>query len=272
MNGYFIGAALALVFAGAAAWKAKDTRTQRSRLLITETSTTALVRELAAAASAAAGAGSYAERVELEGVAVPGPRGLLTSELSATECLWHRHKVTRKYTEIDHDRDGNRRTRNKEQVVTDNQTKDPFLLRDEHGEIILIPTARVHGPRKAVSEFRPSGHRDSDRTGISLGSFSLSLPGSSNGETLGYEYEEWVLLPETRIFVAGEATDRGGELEVRGPKGEDKMLISTKSEDAILDAHADEAKKYALVAVLGVVGAIALVVLNFVLGDASSGR
>jgi E3 Ubiquitin ligase len=41
----------------------------------------------------------------------------------------------------------------------------------------------------------------------------------TDGDTLGYEYEEWVLPPDTAIFVQGEASDRDGALQVAKPEG-----------------------------------------------------
>lgn len=261
---YLVGAAVALAIAGYLFWQSTQADKAHARLVGTETSTTALVAELARNAAEVAGPGSYEELVELEGVAVPGPGGLLKAELSGSECLWHRHKVTRRYTDVYRDDDGDRRTRTREEVVSDSQTKDPFHLRDADGEILLVPTARIDGARKSVSRFEPATEQG---TSIEIGSFKLDLPGGDrDGATEGFEYEEWVLLPETRIFVSGEATDRHGQLEVRGPRGAAKMLISTKSEDELLERHSKSARTSKLLAAVAGVAAVVLVVLAVTIG------
>jgi hypothetical protein len=259
---YFVGAAVALAVAGYMWWQSKQATGQVGRLIGTETSRAADVHELAKAAAEAAGPGAFSHRVELKGTAVPGKRGLLTSEITDTECLWYRHKVTHHFQESYRTKDGDRRTRRKEEVVSDNSSKQSFLLRDESGEITLVPTARVNGPRKVASEFRQDeGARGSK---VQLGRFSMTLP-TSGDRTIGYEYEEWVLLPDTSIFVSGEAFDDRGDLEVRGPKGADKMLISTRSEEDLIEHHQGETRKNQIFAGLAVVAAVVLVVLAFVL-------
>jgi hypothetical protein len=259
---YFVGAALALAVAGYMYWKSTQATGQVGRLVGTETSRAADVHELARAAADAAGPGAFSHRVELKGTAVPGPRGLLTSEITDTTCLWYRHKVTHHYQESYRTKEGDRRTRRKEEVVVDNASKQSFRLRDESGEITLVPTARVNGPRKVASEFRQDeGGRG---TKVQLGRFSMTLP-TSGDRTIGYEYEEWVLQPDTQIFVSGEAFDDRGELEVRGPQGPDKMLISTRSEEELIEHHQGETTKARIFAGLAVVAAVVLVVLAFVL-------
>lgn len=265
MTAYIVGAVVALAAAGFCFWQAREASARRARLLLTETSSTGLLRELQAAATAAAGPGSFAELVELEGVAVAGPRGLLTSEISRTACVWHRHEITRKYRDVDHDSKGRRQTTTKEEVVTENSTQEPFGLRDADGEITIVPTVDVDHVRKSVSEFRES-HERNDST-IKVGSFSFSIPSGGDGDTLGYTYEEWVLEPDTRIFVQGEARDRGGELEVVEPRGKHSLAISTRSEEALLDDAAGDHRLYTWLGAGAVVVAVILVVLGFTVGS-----
>ncbi|MBF4160250.1 E3 ubiquitin ligase family protein [Nocardioides acrostichi] len=263
MTPYLIGSAVALAFAAYMFWESRRSTDQVARFVGTETSTAADVHALAQAAAAAAGPGVFAHRVELTGAAVPGREGPLVSEFTDTECLWYRHKVTHHYEETYRNSDGDRRTRRKEDVISDVSSKQPFLLRDDSGDIRLVPTARVDHPRKVASEFRQAD--GGGGTTVEIGRFSLTLP-TSGDRTIGYEYEEWVLTPGTRVFVSGEAFDDRGELEVRGPKGPDKMLISTRSEDELLEHHRGERLKQVGLAAAGLVGSIVLLVLAFVLG------
>ncbi len=104
--GFLLVAALAAVIAGVAWWTGRSAERKRGRLLATGTSTVATLTEVAAAASGAAGAGSYREVVELSGEAHPGPAGRLTSPETGTPCVWHRHTVTRRYTQVTEDAEG----------------------------------------------------------------------------------------------------------------------------------------------------------------------
>jgi hypothetical protein len=261
VTGFLIGAAVALGLAGYLAWQALQAKERHKKMFLTETSTTGFVKELHQTAVGAAGVGVFAEHVELEGVAIAGPDGLLTSEISKTPCVWHRHKVTRKYKDVYHDSKGNRKTRTREEEMTSHRSRDPFLLRDDDGEIKVVPFRSVKGARKVVSEYKE--HKGST-TNLKLGSFQISLPTSGDGATLGHTYEEWVLLPDTRIFVSGQANDKDGELALRDPKGKEDLVISAKLEDELLDEASGEVKKYAALAALAVVAAIAILVWGFV--------
>lgn len=265
MTGFLIAAAVAAVVAGFFLWQAQQAKGRKARLLAVETTSTGQLKALVDAAAEAAGPGAFAQPVELAGTAVAGPGGLLTSELSETPCVWHQHKVTHKYRERYKDRNGNRKTRTKEEVVTDHRSEVPFLLRDADGEIVVVPTRNVQGGRKVVSRFEDDDG-DEPRTELKIGSFSLNLPTSRGDETIGYEYEEWVLLPDAKIFVQGEASDDGGQLEVREPRGKATLLISTRSEAALLDsAEKGIASNTRIAAGAGVL-AVVLAVVGVVVG------
>ncbi len=265
MTGFLIAAALAAAAAAFFFWQARQAQAKKSRLLAVETTTTGQVKVLAQAAAEAAGPGAFTQPVELAGHAVAGPGGLLTSELSETACVWHQHKVTHKYRERYTDSEGRRKTRTKEEVVTNNRSEVPFLLRDADGEITLVPTTNVQGGRKVVSRFE-EGRDDDDRTEIKIGKFSMNLASSRGDETIGYEYEEWVLLPDTKIFVQGEASDDGGQLEVREPRGKATLLISTRSEATLLDAAEKSIASNTRIAAGAGVLAVVLAVVGIVVG------
>ena len=178
--------------------------------------------------------------------------------MAKAPCVWHRHRVTRKYREVSRDSKGNRRTSTREEVMTENVTPDAFVLRDGQGEITIVPSGEVDGARKTLSEFR---EENQDRTEVKIGSFSFSFAGGGDGDTLGYEYEEWVLPPDTAIFVQGEASDRDGALQVAKPEGKGDLFISTKSETDLLKDASHDARLYGVLAAVAAVGAVVLVVL-----------
>lgn len=262
MTWLFIAAAAAAVAGVLALFKARQASRNVANLLAVESSTTAVLHQMHQNATEAAGPGAYRERVEVAGVVVAGPGGLLTSEISKTECVWHQHKVTRHYEHVRRDNEGRRRVEKRKEKVANNRTRESFLLRDDHGEVLVVPTDNVQQARKTVSEFRPETQGGTGAQ-VSLGSFSLSLPAGDRGGTVGYQYDEWVLTPGTRVFVAGEAVDRDGRLEIRAPE-DDRILITTRSEEEVLADHGQEAKLATFGGYGLLVAAVALLVAGIV--------
>ena len=168
--------------------------------------------------------------------------------------MWHRHEVTRRYRQVSTDAKGNRTTSTSEEVVVENATQDSFQLRDASGTITVIPTNIVDGAKKSVSEFRePTAEPGST---MKLGPFEITVPGGDN-DTIGYEYEEWILPAGTRLFVHGDAADASGELVIGEPEGKAKLVISTHSETELLEDAASDARKLRIAAIVS--GAFALV-------------
>ncbi|MBU2072938.1 MAG: E3 ubiquitin ligase family protein [Actinobacteria bacterium] len=242
--GWFLVALLAAVVAGIAWWTGRSATRRRGRLLATETSTVATLTEVAAAATGAAGAGSYREVVELSGEAHPGPGGRLTSPETGTPCVWHRHTVTRRYKKVTKDAEGKKSTSTAEETVTSETSSTPFVLRDGTGEVLVEASGGVDGARKSLSEFR-EGRRGGGR------------------DTIGFEHEEWVLEPGTRLFVAGEVSDDGGVLTLRKPAKGD-LVVTTRSEEQLLDSAAGSARTASIVAKVAGAAAVVLAVVGLV--------
>jgi len=266
MNGYFIGAVVALLATVFFWWQRREAQAKHRGLLAVEASTTGSLHQVHRAAVEAAGAGAFSERVELSGTTAAGPGGLLTSPLSETPCVWHKHVVTRRYRKVSRDTKGDRQTSTAEERVTDEQSNDVFVLRDADGEVLVKPSkGSMSGTRKSVSRFEESDGRGSGR--LKIGGFEMSLPTTADGDTLGYEYDEWVLLPDVRVFVAGEATDTGGgELVVRNPRGGDNLMVTTRSEDEVIDAASSGVNRNLLFAAGTAALAVVLVVLGATIG------
>lgn len=131
-----------------------------------------------------------------------------------------------------------REARPRHRGITDEQSRDVFVLRDAVGEVLVKPSkGSMSGTRTSVSRFEEAHGRGSGR--IRIGTFEMSLPSVGDRATLGHEYDEWVLLPAVTVFVAGEATDAGGGGElVRNPVGADDLVVSTRSEDELVGATA----------------------------------
>lgn len=236
-------------------------RNERRDLLGNETLTAAQLRELHQAATEAAGPDAFRQSVELKGHSAAHVDGLLTSELTSTPCVWYRQKVTRKYEEVRRDSEGNRTTSQREEVMTDNHSDKAFFVADETGRIAVVPGDSVEGARKVLSEFRQA-ERGGGSSKLEFGSFKLSLPtGGGRGGTLGYEYEEWVLAEGVQLFVCGEAVDRGGKLSVREPQGKGSLMITTKSEEELIEGAGT---RYKIAVATSIVAGLASVVVAVV--------
>lgn len=235
-------------------------RNQRHEMITTETMTAQELTSLQAAAAEAAGPGAFQQKCEVVGVAEPGPSGTVKSEISATECVWHRHVVTRKYwtTERRRESNGTYRTRRveKEETVAERESQDPFYVRDSTGTVAVRPvTGALAHMRQVVDRFEP--HTEAkEGTTLSIGGLNLSLPATQREGTVGYKYTEWVLTPGTNVYVLGVAGDASGELTIDNP-----TLVSTKNEETLL---ADAKRKALLMAGIAVVAAVAGVVLILV--------
>lgn len=262
MTGWWaVGTILGLAIAAGTFFMGRSTQRRRGHLLGVETLPTDTIRALCAAAGAAAGPGSFRQAVEVVGTAEPGPDGPLTSELSHTECVWHRHQITRRYRHHETDSQGKRTTRTREEVVAQNTSERPFLLRDPAGTISVLPSRPIDGATKTLSEFREPTTHDTATT-VRMGPLEIDLGGGDN--TLGFEYEEWVLTPGTKVFVHGEATDAGGELAIVEPAGKAKLVISTKSETQLLETAEKEAAGLRMATFVGLGIAMVCLVLSFI--------
>ena len=251
MNGFLIASLLLLLVAAGLSWGAWSSSQRHKHLSSTESLDLGTLRELHRAATEAAGPGAFRQVVDVEGTAHPGPDGPLEAPLSGADCVWHQHSVVRKDQVVELE-DGKRVTRNREETESDLTTESPFVVRDATGEVVLVPTRAVDCAEQSVDDFiTAAGERH--------GSFG------NRGRTIGRKRCEWLLRPGTRVFVHGEAVDRGGALVIVEPEGRDKLLVSTRSEAEVLDRAASGHKWMrigaiaagALAVVLGVVAVVA---------------
>ena len=256
----WIAGLVALAIAALCGYLVVKARQRQHQMITTETMTVEELQALCDAASEAAGAGFFRQKCEVVGVSAHGPDGPLTSDLSSTECVWHRHVVTRKYwkTERRRDSDGSYRSRRveKQEKVAAREADQPFTVTDRTGSILVHPTdGALQDMRKVVDRFEP--HDDADeRTELSFGTFSFKLPTSRREGTIGYRYEEWALPAGRELYVLGEVNDERGELAFTAPD-----LVTTKDEETLLRESRNR-ERFALIG--GCVAAVVGVVLILV--------
>ncbi len=127
MSPWWLGVAIGAIVAVVTWVMSRRAERRRGEMLGVETLTSDTIRQLCAAAAGAAGPGAFRQPVEVTGTTEASPAGVLTSEVSKTPCVWHRHRVTRRYRDVSTDSKGTRTTTTSEEVVIENTTQDPFV-------------------------------------------------------------------------------------------------------------------------------------------------
>lgn len=257
MNGFLYAALGALGLAGFLLWQHLQERKKHLALVATETSSTGTLRELAGAAATAAGVGAFRQFVEVKGTVHPGPSGPLKAPFSGTECAWYWTRVTHHWREAYTDNDGNRRYRDQSERLQSDRSTEPFTLRDDEGDLLVVPGTNVANARKTVSENRDS---EPETSTVKIGKFEFSS--SSRQGDSRYQYEEWVLPLQSRLFVQGDATDSDGRLEIRKPEGSRKMVLDTRSEEEVTT----ESRKHMQLTLGLAAGLIVLAIVLLVVG------
>lgn len=181
-----------------------------------------------------AGKGQFRHVCEVVGTAHPNPQGPLTSEITKSECVWHRHKVQRRYRHVSHDSNGRRRTSQRTETVAEHTSHQGYALRDATGTLIGVDPNGTDpdAVEQAVNRFEPyQGGGGGGGDGI-LGVLG-SLVRTGRDDTIGYEYTEWVIRPGTPLYILGEVHDKIGPLVIGKPAGDDPFIISTRSEQEL---------------------------------------
>ena len=240
-------------------------------LSVLPTSTAREVRELCEAVAKEIGAGSFAEVVEVKGVAnCPQP---LESEFGRTPCIYYASRVIREYETREEYEDTNKqrqwRTVRKNETVASNSARTRFALDDGTGTILVDPEGADLSAPKALERFKPEGHRASASDPSFFGMVFEAVRASRDADdrTLGYRYVEEVIPTGARLYVVGEATDNQGQLVVRKPSTKDrKFIISLKSEEDLIKSHRSTARWLQAGAAASAVAGAVLMVLSFFQG------
>ncbi|GAA0975265.1 GIDE domain-containing protein [Nocardiopsis tropica] len=164
-------------------------------------------------------------RVTLTGVAAPGPDGPITSGLAGVECVWHGHEVLRHYWPLNRDRaEGAVRERACDSIA-DYGSDDLFgLVAEGRGgdadRVFVVPGDT--GPKGAelclkrlVGRPQPGVASPADDL---LPRVRGRISGVFRGETIEFEYREWVIRPGARVRVTGQLRVRDGRVLLTAPE------------------------------------------------------
>ncbi|MFI7098412.1 GIDE domain-containing protein [Streptomyces sp. NPDC050161] len=211
-------------------------------MVTTETLSAGELGQLHRAALEAVGAGAFRQLAEVAGVTRAAATGPLTSQLSRTECVWFRTRVTRTYETRGN---GPRQVRKKSEVVSDFLSPAPFLVEDASGRTAVVPEgAVVDRAPKTYDRFEVYRPGDNPPLG------GLDIPGiTRNQRTLGFQQEEWAVAPGALFYARGEARDdERGELAVGAPADGSAFLMAAASEQEMIAAEQRKQTVFAIFA------------------------
>lgn len=257
------GVVLILIAAGAAFFAHQERGKARTATL-TETLSCGDVATLSKGVADEVGGGNFTQRCEAVGAAQPGPQGLVDAPESKVDAVWVRTKVIHKYWEmVETKRDGrtHRDRQEREETVSENTSIAPFGLADDTGTVLVHPDgAEIDRPEQVVDRFE-------QRTEVEQGGGGLLntlLRATKDSGTLGFQHQEWIIRPGTRLYVQGEVADRTGELVFAKPRDKGTFFVSTRSEDEIVGEAERNAKLAGIGAIVAVVAGVVLLIAGAV--------
>jgi hypothetical protein len=164
--------------------------------------------------------------VQVSGVAVPGPDGAIESRLARAECVWHGHEVNRHYWSLaDAAPASGERTRERAcDSIADYASDEPFGIIGEgapaKGTPVLVAPedAALSGVdmvlQRVVGRPQPGVPAQADDL---LARVKGRISGLFRGETIEFEYREWVLRAGEPITVHGVVELRDGHPVLTAP-------------------------------------------------------
>lgn len=258
---WVIGVVVVLVGAGFL-WSAVKAQRSVHAMLAADTLSVPELENLRRTSDELGAQGGFRKVCEVVGAAHPSPQGVLRSELTGTECVWHSHRVQRRYKHYDRDREGNTRVSTRTETVAEQTSGHGFaLIRD--GLTIGVDHAgrRPDGVEQVTDRFEESREPANGWAHV-VG----ALVGGDRDETVGFQYTEWVLRPGTPMYVLGEVHDAVGPLIIAPPADTTQPFVMSTSTEAQLTDTARRRQRFRsrLGAALVVAG-IVVVVLALVL-------
>lgn len=211
-----------LLAGGGCFWAAVHTQRRVHAMMAAETPPVPELLERARiSAELNGGPGRFRLVCEVVGETAPAPVGILRSELAGVECVWHTHRVERRYERRERDDEGRMRTSTHSETVSERTSPHGWpLVRDGHHVGVDPGGQRPEPVEQVLDRFDPADGQGSTGAG-----------GQRGDRTVGYRHQEWVLRPGVRMYVLGEVDDRDGPLVIRRPQDpKQPFVLSTRSE------------------------------------------
>lgn len=165
------------------------------------------------------------QRMSVAGVAAPGPEGPIESGLAGIECVWHGHEVLRHYRPLARDVSEGAVREQACDSIADYGSEELFGLvvpgRSAGGDRLFIDPRDAESVNADMCLQRVVGR---PQPGVAAQADDLlprvrgRISGVFRGETLEFEYREWVIRPGDRIRVHGTLEVRGGRTVLTAPQ------------------------------------------------------
>ncbi|MFC3998457.1 GIDE domain-containing protein [Nocardiopsis sediminis] len=166
------------------------------------------------------------QRVEITGLAAPGPDGVIESRLARTDCVWNGHEVLRHYWSLTRDAATGERDRERAcDSIADHGSDELFGIvgrgtagRDTVPLLIAPEDAALSGLDMCLQRVvgRPQRGVPAPADDL-LPRVKGRISGLFRGETIEFEYREWVLRAGDPITVHGTVELRDGHPVVTAP-------------------------------------------------------
>ena len=161
----------------------------------------------------------------LVGSVAPGPEGPLSSGLAGVECVWHGHEVLRHYWPLNRG-GGDTAVRERScDSIADYGSEELFGLvaegRVDDGDRVYVDPAGAEPVdaemclKRLVGRPRPGAAPAADDL---LSRVRGRISGVFRGETIEFEYREWIIRPGARVRVTGVLQERNGRVVVAAPE------------------------------------------------------
>lgn len=211
-----------------------------------------------AAQAAQAASSEGINRVEVFGVAdSPTP---LSAPGTGTSCVYYRHKVERMTERRITDEHGYTRTEQDWDTVVDSKINTPFVVRDDSGEIRVVPDGAEFVAQITMNDQVGSfGYDEPEAGGGVLGRVMDTVMDAALNQGPGYyRTSEWVIPTGQPVYVMGNAftTPAGPVIQ----EGDGPLIISYKSEEGLTRKYTWHFALWTVFGVLFGAGGIAAVV------------
>jgi E3 Ubiquitin ligase len=195
-------------------------------------------------------------RVEVKGTALPVGDGM-KAPWSEVACVWYEQVTRERYWDTERDSGDRRRRVEKTREVSRERSPHPFDLRDATGTVtVLREGASVDHAQKVYDRFQ-----DKEGGGgfqVHLGSMSFG----TGGDVIGHEREEWVIPPNTQLYVLG-VVQPGATGPAVGQPREERFVISTRSEETLVKSALRQKGIGTVCGGIAAVAGVACIVITF---------
>ena len=206
------------------------------------------------------GAEAPGMRIAVRGRTIAGSGGPLTAPATGRPCAWYRLTISERHRRVERDKDGNRRTREEERVVSDERSPDPIALADSTGTVVIDPEgARMD----RTVETHNRVERPSAGGGSSITFAGVTVDLSGGDSLIGIRTKEEILPLDDDVYVLGGAYAREGGGTIGRPR-DGMFVVSTRSAEDLAKGSRTAMRALAAAAVVAAIAGVALLVAGIV--------